>query len=327
MSGAPAEALGPLHDYVEYDHATDNFLEEVLAGLRQPVKRLPSKYFYDERGSQLFDDICELPEYYPTRTEMALLRDISADVAALVGEGATVIEFGSGSSTKIRILLDALVSPLAYVPVDISREHLLMSAKGLAGNYPDLRVVPVCADYTQPFEVPQIDGEKVRAGFFPGSTIGNFTRSEAISFLQAAATDLGHNNGLLIGVDLRKDVETLHAAYNDSAGVTAAFNLNLLHRINREIGGDFDIDSFAHDARWVPEFGRIEMHLVSVCAQTVSIGGESFEFKSGESIHTEDSRKYDVEGFKDLAREAGWNSVDCWTDPDDLFSIHLLRVA
>mgnify|MGYP006093193327 FL=1 len=327
MSGAPAEALGPLHDYVEYDHATDNFLEEVLAGLRQPVKRLPSKYFYDERGSQLFDDICELPEYYPTRTEMALLRDISADVAALVGEGATVIEFGSGSSTKIRILLDALDSPLAYVPVDISREHLLMSAKGLAGNYPDLRVVPVCADYTQPFEVPQIDGEKVRAGFFPGSTIGNFTRSEAISFLQAAATDLGHNNGLLIGVDLRKDVETLHAAYNDSAGVTAAFNLNLLHRINREIGGDFDIDSFAHDARWVPEFGRIEMHLVSVCAQTVSIGGESFEFKSGESIHTEDSRKYDVEGFKDLAREAGWNSVDCWTDPDDLFSIHLLRVA
>ena len=327
MSGAPAEALGPLHDYVEYDHATDNFLEEVLAGLRQPVKRLPSKYFYDERGSQLFDDICELPEYYPTRTEMALLRDISADVAALVGEGAALIEFGSGSSTKIRILLDALVSPLAYVPVDISREHLLMSAKGLAGNYPDLRVVPVCADYTQPFEVPQIDGEKVRAGFFPGSTIGNFTRSEAISFLQAAATDLGHNNGLLIGVDLRKDVETLHAAYNDSAGVTAAFNLNLLHRINREIGGDFDIDSFAHDARWVPEFGRIEMPLVSVCAQTVSIGGESFEFKSGESIHTEDSRKYDVEGFKDLAREAGWNSIDCWTDPDDLFSIHLLRVA
>jgi dimethylhistidine N-methyltransferase len=327
LSGAPAEALGPLHDYVEYDHATDNFLEEVLAGLRQPVKRLPSKYFYDERGSQLFDDICELPEYYPTRTEMALLRDISADVAALVGEGATVIEFGSGSSTKIRILLDALDSPLAYVPVDISREHLLMSAKGLAGNYPDLRVVPVCADYTQPFEVPQIDGEKVRAGFFPGSTIGNFTRSEAISFLQAAATDLGHNNGLLIGVDLRKDVETLHAAYNDSAGVTAAFNLNLLHRINREIGGDFDTDSFAHDARWVPEFGRIEMHLVSVCAQTVSIGGESFEFKSGESIHTEDSRKYDVEGFKDLAREAGWNSIDCWTDPDDLFSIHLLRVA
>lgn len=327
MSGAPAEALGPLHDYFEYDHATDNFLEEVLAGLRQPVKRLPSKYFYDERGSQLFDDICELPEYYPTRTEMALLRDISADVAALVGEGATVIEFGSGSSTKIRILLDALDSPLAYVPVDISREHLLMSAKGLAGNYPDLRVVPVCADYTQPFEVPQIDGEKVRAGFFPGSTIGNFTRSEAISFLQAAATDLGHNNGLLIGVDLRKDVETLHAAYNDSAGVTAAFNLNLLHRINREIGGDFDIDSFAHDARWVPKFGRIEMHLVSVCAQTVSIGGESFEFKSGESIHTEDSRKYDVEGFKNLAREAGWNSIDCWTDPDDLFSIHLLRVA
>lgn len=327
MSSATLEALGPLHDYVEYDHATDNFLEDVLTGLRQSQKRLPSKYFYDERGSQLFDDICELPEYYPTRTEMALLRRISSDVAALVGEGATVIEFGSGSSTKIRILLDALNAPLAYVPVDISREHLLTSSKGLADNYADLRVVPVCADYTKPFDVPDIEGEKVRAGFFPGSTIGNFTRSEAVSFLHAAASDLGHNNGLLIGVDLRKDEETLRAAYNDAAGVTAAFNLNLLHRINRELEGDFDVDSFSHDARWVPEYGRIEMHLVSAGTQDVRVGGEAFHFESGESIHTEDSHKYDIEGFKALAAEAGWNSIECWTDPDSLFSIHLLRVA
>lgn len=327
MSNTASEALGSLHDYVEYDHASDNFREDVLEGLRQSPKRLPSKYFYDERGSQLFDDICELPEYYPTRTEMALLRMISADVAALVGEGATVIEFGSGSSTKIRILLDALESPAAYVPVDISREHLLLSAKGLADKYGDLRVVPVCADYTKPFDVPDIEGEKVRAGFFPGSTIGNFTRSEAVSFLHAAASDLGHNNGLLIGVDLRKDEDILRAAYNDAAGVTAAFNLNLLHRINRELEGDFDVGSFSHDARWVPEYGRIEMHLVSTRTQDVIVSGERFHFETGESIHTEDSHKYDVEGFKALAAEAGWNSIECWTDPDGLFSIHLLRVA
>lgn len=327
MSSATAEVLGPLHDYVEYDHASDNFRDDVLNGLQQSPKRLPSKYFYDERGSQLFDDICELHEYYPTRTEMALLQTISAEVAALVGEGATVIEFGSGSSTKIRILLDALDDPSAYVPVDISREHLLVSAKDLADSYPALRVVPVCADYTQPFDVPEIAGEKVRAGFFPGSTIGNFTRADAISFLRAAASDLGHNNGLLIGVDLRKDVARLHAAYNDAAGVTAAFNLNLLERINRELGGDFNLDAFVHDARWVPEPGRIEMHLVSEEAQDVTLAGETFHFEAGESIHTEDSHKYDVDGFKALAAEAGWDSVECWTDPDELFSIHLLRVA
>jgi dimethylhistidine N-methyltransferase len=327
MSSASAEALGSLHDYVEYGHASGNFLEDVLNGLRRTPKRLPSKYFYDERGSQLFDDICELPEYYPTRTEMALLQSISSDVAALVGEGATVIEFGSGSSTKIRVLLDALDAPLAYVPVDISREHLLVSAKDLADSYPDLRVVPVCADYTKPFDVPEIEDEKVRAGFFPGSTIGNFTRDEAVSFLRAAAADLGHNNGLLIGVDLRKDQDILRAAYNDAARVTAAFNLNLLHRINRELDGDFDVGAFVHEARWVPDPGRIEMHLVSRNAQDVTIGGEVFHFEAGESIHTEDSHKYDVAGFQGLAAEAGWNPVKCWTDPDELFSIHLLRVA
>ncbi len=327
MNDVGVAALGPLHDYVEYDHASDNFLADVLHGLRQPQKKLSSKYFYDERGSQLFDQICELPEYYPTRTEMALLRSISGDVAELVGDGATVIEFGSGSSTKIRILLDALEDPRAYVPVDISRDHLLASAKDLADAYPDLQVVPVCADYTKPFDVPEIEGEKVRAGFFPGSTIGNFTRNEAVSFLRAAASDVGHNNGLLIGVDLRKDEDILRAAYNDAAGVTAAFNLNLLERINRELDGTFDVDAFTHDARWMPEPGRIEMHLVSDRDQSVEVGGESFEFAAGESIYTEDSHKYDIAGFQALAAEAGWRAVQQWTDPDELFSIHLLRVA
>jgi dimethylhistidine N-methyltransferase len=327
MNSATVETLGSLHDYVEYGHATNNFLEDVLAGLRLPSKRLPSKYFYDERGSQLFDDICELPEYYPTRTEMALLQNISTDVAAFVGHGATVIEFGSGSSTKIRVLLDALSEPLAYVPVDISREHLLMSAKDLADSYPDLRVFPVCADYTKPFGVPDIAGESVRTGFFPGSTIGNFTRSEAVSFLRSAASTLGHNNGLLIGVDLRKDTGILRAAYNDAAGVTAAFNLNLLERINRELDGDFDVAGFEHDARWVSGPGRIEMHLVSLHEQDVTVGGEIFHFEAGESIHTEDSHKYDIAGFKTLAAEAGWQSIECWTDADELFSIHLMRVV
>ncbi|MBO6783192.1 MAG: L-histidine N(alpha)-methyltransferase [Alphaproteobacteria bacterium] len=327
MSEATVADLGPLHDYVEYDHASDNFLADVLEGLRKPQKELPSKYFYDERGSQLFDRICELPEYYPTRTEMALLRHISADVAELVGDGATVIEFGSGSSTKIRILLDALDAPRAYVPVDISREHLLASAKELADDYPDLQVIPVCADYTQPFDVPVIEGEKVRAGFFPGSTIGNFSRDAAVSFLRAAASDVGHNNGLLIGVDLKKDVDILHAAYNDAAGVTAAFNLNLLERINRELDGTFDTGAFTHDARWVPDPGRIEMHLVSERDQTAEVGGESFSFAAGESIYTEDSHKYDIAGFQALAAEAGWRAIEHWTDPDELFSIHLLRVV
>ncbi|MEK9833772.1 MAG: L-histidine N(alpha)-methyltransferase, partial [Rhodospirillaceae bacterium] len=261
MSDA-AMSLGPLHDYVEYDHAADSFLDDVLEGLAQSQKKLSSKYFYDERGSKLFDDICELTEYYPTRTETALLQTHAAEFATLIGANASVVEFGSGSSTKIRILLDALETPAAYIPVDISREHLLESAKALAGAYPDLPVVPIAADYTQPFDLPEISGEAARIGFFPGSTIGNFTRDAAAEFLRAAATDLGADNGLLIGVDLRKDVDVLHAAYNDAAGVTAEFNLNVLRRVNRELGGDFDLDAFTHDARWVAEKGRIEMHLV-----------------------------------------------------------------
>ncbi len=327
MNDAAVMSLGPLHDYVEYDHAADSFLDDVLDGLAQTQKKLSSKYFYDERGSQLFDDICELPEYYPTRTETALLRTHAAEFAELIGANASVVEFGSGSSTKIRILLDALETPAAYIPVDISREHLLASAKALAGAYPDLPVVPIAADYTQPFELPEIAGGAARIGFFPGSTIGNFTRAAAVDFLRAAATDLGTDNGLLIGVDLRKDTGILHAAYNDAAGVTAQFNLNVLRRVNRELDGNFDIDAFSHDARWVADQGRIEMHLVSERDQEVRINGHSFAFAAGESIHTEDSHKYDIEEFHALAAKAGWRAFRHWTDANDLFSLHYLRVA
>jgi len=322
-----AVSLGPLHDYVEYDHAADSFLDDVLEGLAQSQKKLSSKYFYDERGSQLFDDICELPEYYPTRTETGLLETHAEEFAALIGANASVVEFGSGSSTKIRILLDALETPAAYIPVDISREHLLESAKALAGSYPDLPVVPIAADYTQPFDLPEVSGEAARIGFFPGSTIGNFTRDAAVDFLRAAATDLGADNGLLIGVDLRKDEGVLHAAYNDAAGVTAEFNLNVLRRVNDELGGDFDLDAFSHDARWVADKGRIEMHLVSGRDQRVRVDGHSFAFAAGESIHTEDSHKYGVDEFQPLAAKAGWRAFRHWTDEDELFSLHYLRVA
>ncbi|NNE85273.1 MAG: L-histidine N(alpha)-methyltransferase [Alphaproteobacteria bacterium] len=327
MSSTVELDLGPLHDYFEFEHADEDFRAAVVAGLSQPQKRLSSKYFYDERGSKLFDQITELPEYYPTRTETALLRAHAAEFAELIGPHASLVEFGSGSSTKVRILLDALDAPSAYVPIDISREHLIESAKGLADAYPDLMVVPVAADYTQPLELPDIPNEVVRIGFFPGSTIGNFTYSEAVDFLRTAATELGADNGLLIGVDLKKDTDILRAAYNDAAGVTAAFNLNILRHINRELGADFDLDGFTHDARWQDDKGRIEMHLVSEGKQTVTIDGQAFEFADGESIHTEDSHKYTVEGFHALAAEAGWRAFRHWTDPDELFSIHYLRVA
>mgnify|MGYP003625746362 CR=1 FL=1 len=327
MSGAAAVSLGPLHDYVEYDHAADSFLDDVLEGLALSQKKLSSKYFYDERGSKLFDAICELPEYYPTRTETGLLQAHAAEFAELIGANASVVEFGSGSSTKIRILLDALETPAAYIPVDISRDHLLESAKSLADAYPDLPVVPIAADYTQPFELPEIAGGEARIGFFPGSTIGNFTRAAAVDFLRAAATDLGTDNGLLIGVDLRKDMHILHAAYNDAAGVTADFNLNVLRRVNDELGGDFNLDGFTHDARWIADQGRIEMHLVSDWDQDVRIDGHSFKFVAGESIHTEDSHKYDVDEFHALAAQAGWRAFRHWTDADSLFSLHYLRVA
>ena len=319
--------LGGLQDFVEVAHTNDDFLACVLDGLAQPQKRIPSKFFYDERGSQIFDQICDLPEYYPTRTETGLLRDRAGDIADRIGPHATLVEFGAGSTQKVGFLLDALEAPAAYVPVDISGEHLFASAKALAAKYPDLTVIPVCADYTRPFALPATAGEGARTGFFPGSTIGNFTRDLAAAFLRTVAGDLGAGSGLLIGVDLRKDAAILHAAYNDEAGVTAAFNLNLLTRINRELGADFDVEGFAHDARWLDGPGRIEMHLVSRGAQTVHVDGREFRFAAGESIHTEDSHKYTIDGFQTLAATAGWTAEAVWTDDAQLFSIHFLRAG
>ena len=309
-----------------HDHDADGtFLEDVLHGLSERQKTLPCKYFYDAQGSQLFDRICTLDEYYPTRTEHAILTERRYEIADLAGPGAALVELGSGSSVKVRILLDALDRPAAYIPIDISRAHLLAAAAGLAADHPGLSVVPVCADYTKPFPLPDAAAGR-RLGFFPGSTIGNFDPAEARTFLAGVAETLRPGAGLVIGVDLKKDRAILEAAYDDAEGVTAAFNLNLLRRINRELGGDFDLDGFAHEARWNETAGRIEMHLVSRSVQTARVGGRVFTFRAGESIHTENSHKYSLDGFHTLAKAAGWHPVKAWTDDGGLFSVHYLTV-
>ncbi|HYG90905.1 MAG TPA: L-histidine N(alpha)-methyltransferase [Azospirillum sp.] len=305
----------------------DGFLIDVLNGLSHPRKSLPCKYFYDERGSALFDAICELEEYYPTRTETAILRRHAAEFADLAGPRVTVVELGSGSSVKVRILLDALKDPAAYVPVDISREHLLASAAQLAGDYPGLSVVPVAADYVQGFPLPPVAEPGRTLAFFPGSTIGNFEPAEAEAFLARLGRRLGAGCRLLIGVDLKKRRDVLEAAYNDARGVTAAFNINLLARINRELRGTFDLDGFAHRAFYNEEHGRIEMHLVSCRAQTASVSGRTFRFAAGETIHTENSCKYALPEFERLASRAGWSTVRRWTDEAGLFGLIWLRTA
>ncbi len=296
---------------------------EVLAGLALPQKRLSPKYFYDAEGSRLFDAICELPEYYPTRTEIGILRHHGAEMAARLGRNALLIELGSGSSLKIRTLLEAL-RPAVYMPVDISGEHLLRSAQDLAAAFPDLVIHAVCADYSTAFVLPLDHHEHPRVAFFPGSSVGNFEPPAAARFLERVGQVLGPGGRLLIGVDLVKDIRRLTAAYNDADGVTAAFNLNLLARINRELGADFDLDAFRHDAFFNVELSRIEMHLVSTRAQRVQVAGQRFDFAEGESIHTECSYKYSIDGFHALAAEAGFTAEQVWTDADDLFSVHCL---
>ena len=307
------------------DRRQEEFLQAVLRGLSRPHKSIPCKYLYDERGSQLFEEICELPEYYPTRTEVALLRAHRDEIAGLIGGDGTLVELGSGASVKVRILLDAAGAPSTYVPVDISREHLLHASALLAADYPDLTVLPVCADYTTPFELPDLPGR--RSGFFPGSTIGNFPPAEAAAFLARTAALLGPGSGLLLGVDLQKDEGVLLPAYDDASGVTAAFNLNLLARINRELEGTFDLAAFSHEVRYETGAGRVEMHLRSRKDQTAEVAGVPFRFAAGETIHTEDSHKYTIEGFHGLARDAGWSPVKVWSDRDQLFSIHFLRTS
>ena len=320
-----ATSLHRLHDL---EPSLETFRESALQGLRSTPKTLPCKFLYDAEGSRLFDQICDLPEYYPTRTEIALLKEYADDIAGLVGPQAGVIEFGSGAGVKVRLLLAALSAPASYVPVDISRGHLLEAASSLARDFPHLRIGPVCADYTQPFALPHLPGTRPRrnVGFFPGSTIGNFMPDQATAFLRRAARLLGRGSMMIVGADLPKDPAILHAAYDDAAGVTAAFNLNLLHRINRELGADFDLAAFRHEARWNAHESRVEMHLVSRTRQTVALGPNRFEFLAGESIHTENSYKYGIEAFLRLARAAGYAGMMAWTDPNALFSVHLLEV-
>ncbi|HBG31739.1 MAG TPA: L-histidine N(alpha)-methyltransferase [Gammaproteobacteria bacterium] len=302
-------------------------LRDVLDGLAASPPTLPSKYFYDEEGSRLFDRITALEAYYPTRTEQAILDDNLDAIADHVGPGAVLLEYGSGSSAKTRILLDRLAPTLAaYVPIDISEDYLLATAERLRQAYPGLPVLPVAADYTRAFALPDLPPEtRRRVVFFPGSTIGNFTPAEAADFLVQAAETAGAGGALLIGVDQQKDPAVLERAYNDEEGVTAAFNLNVLHRINRDLGGDADLEAWAHEAVYDPDRGRIEMHLRSLRAQTLHVCGRAFSFEAGETIHTENSYKYAITEFQQLATQAGFTSARCWFDDTKHFSVHLFR--
>jgi dimethylhistidine N-methyltransferase len=302
--------------------ARDEFLRDLQVALSEPPHAISPKYFYDAAGSRLFDRITELPEYYPTRTERAILETHARAIAQVAGEGAELVEFGAGSCEKVRLLLDAL-RPRRYVPVDISTEHLVEAAVGLRAAHPWLDVLPVVGDYTAALELPAPAVGTRRIGFFPGSTIGNFTPQQAVQFLRTAARLL-RGGGLLIGADLVKDPAVLHAAYNDAQGVTAAFNLNLLARANRELGADFDLDAFWHGAFFNAAQRRIEMHLVSRRAQRVRVGGRSFELGEGFSLHTENSYKFTIDGLRALAATAGFRPGPVWTDEQRRFSVHWL---
>ena len=317
-STAPAKGHVPAKRHAP-DH--DDFRAQVIQGLSGARKHLPCKFFYDRRGSQLFDQICTLPEYYPTRTELSILERYAGEMADCCGSNCLLVEFGSGSSLKTRLLLDRLHQPCGYVPLDISREHLLESARQLEQAYPTIPILPVCADYTRPFQIPEGRGQSRTVIYFPGSTIGNFEPLDARDFLRDCARLAGPDGGLLIGVDLKKEPAILHAAYNDSAGVTAEFNLNLLHRINRELQGDIAVDRFSHYAFYNPRLGRIEMHLISQAAQTPTAAGVSFSFRQGETIFTESSYKYTVDGFHSLAQASGWKCQRVWLDERSLFSV------
>jgi dimethylhistidine N-methyltransferase len=303
------------------------FYQEVLQGLQKPRKELPSKYFYDETGSRLFDLICELDEYYVTRTEWKIMQAFLDDIVDVLGPQCMLIEYGSGSSKKTRMLLHALPELAAYIPIDISKKHLQHTATALAKAYPALEIIPICADYTRPFRLPvPARPVKRRVAYYPGSTIGNFEPEAACHFLRNIANTC-HDGGLLIGVDLKKDCTVLHNAYNDRSGVTAQFNLHLLERINQELHANFQLDQFAHYAFYNPTPGRIEMHLVSSKSQHVSIGNTVIPIKQGESVWTESSYKYTLEEFGQLATRAGLKVERVWLDEDALFSIQYLSIT
>jgi dimethylhistidine N-methyltransferase len=305
------------------DEQTSAFAREAVDDLSQHPKRLSPKYFYDATGSELFEAITRLPEYYPTRTELGILRDRGNEISGIIPKGAALIEFGAGATTKVRLLLEKCEFA-AYVPVDISGDFLHAQAEALRKDFPDLAVYPVAADFTASFALPAAVAGMPKVGFFPGSTIGNFEPHEACRFLRSAHDILGQGAQMIIGADLEKDERVLYDAYNDAAGVTARFNLNVLVRINRELGGNFDLSAFTHRAIYNRERHRIEMHLISRKQQAVRMLGTSFSFRPGESIHTENSYKYSIERFAALARGSGWQVRESWTDKKGMFSVHAL---
>lgn len=310
----------------DFRPALADFKTEVLGGLRLEQKTIPPKFFYDERGSELFEQITETAEYYPTKTELGIIETACREIAEVVGEHGLLIELGSGSSKKIRRLLNCL-NPEIYMPIDISGDHLRKQSEELAEDFPNIEIHAICADYTQHLELPTVGKGLRRAAFYPGSSIGNFDPRHASEILAEVASMLGKDGILLVGVDLQKDHKTLNSAYNDAAGVTAAFNQNLLNRINLEIGADFDLDSFQHLAEYNKDKGRIEMHLVSGETQIVQVDGMQVEFSDGESIHTENSYKYTLEGFANLAQQSGFTVDHVWQDANGYFSVQALRVV
>jgi dimethylhistidine N-methyltransferase len=304
----------------------EEFRRAVLAGLSHRPRAIPAKFLYDAQGSALFDRICELPEYYLTRTETGILRAHAGDIAHLAGKGRGLVEFGSGSSVKSRLLLDAMDLAF-YAPIDISREHLDRSVARLRRDYRTLRIVGICADYMDLDELPDVPSSSRRIGFFPGSSIGNLKPDEAVAFFRKARALLGEEGSLILGVDLKKDQARLNAAYNDSAGVTAAFSLNLLRRMNLELQGNFDLEGFAHEAFYNSDEGRIEIYLRSLRDQLVTVAGKTFPFLVGERVHTEYSYKYDEAGLAVLAEQGGFRIARIWTDPEHLFAVAYLSPA
>jgi dimethylhistidine N-methyltransferase len=308
----------------EHRDSDNDFQASVVEGLSRPRKTLPCRFLYDVRGSELFERITELPEYYPTRTEIEILREHAGAIAAPIPANAVLMEFGSGSSTKTEILLQHVSPSVVYVPIDVSPSALAKAKQRLTHRFPALPIHPIVGSFTDPIRLPVTLQPRPKTGFFPGSTIGNWTAEEAVTLLKVLRDVLKENGRVIIGVDLKKDARTLVRAYNDNAGITAAFNLNLLTRINRELGSNIDIAKFRHEAIYDPRQGRIEMHLVSVVDQTIAICGRNFYFRAGESIHTENSYKYTVAEFQELARRAGWLTGPVWTDANTQFSIHEL---
>lgn len=310
----------------DFGPLTNTFKEEVLAGLGQHPKSVPCKFFYDAEGSQLFDRICGLEEYYPTRTELAIMEADVDEMVERLGPGCLLVEYGSGSSLKTRLLLDRMEEPAGYVPIDISRDHLAESVSRLSERYPNVEILPVCADYTGRFDLPAPVRAPARVSiYFPGSTIGNFHPHEAVDFLKKMKAVCGSGGALLIGVDLQKDVDVLEAAYNDSDGVTADFNKNLLRRMNRELGSTFDLEAFRHEAVYNADEGRIEMYLVSLFEQRVQVDGQCIDFHAGERMSTEYSYKYTLDGFSALAAAGGFRVRESWTDADRMFSVQYLE--